>query len=828
MKKYIFYNKILVAAIENGEIVLDPNGIENSEMPSSWKSKVKWLLLNALPEGFRYSDSIRCIAHRDSYDYKWGGVIGLINYVDELPGHFAVRDTPVFCDEPVRRYAPLPDALPPVLQRGGAQEVQSRLSPDLFDWQSDARRNMKQSFSGYQDSFVAKLSTEEGRLILSSPSPAERGNAVVKVSNHFSYPFIAENEYACMKLAESLGFNVPRVFLFYQPDLKQPRFHFVIERFDYAAGKDAEPQKLEICEMAALMGLEAENKYSAGSEEFFEFAQNFLDTTEIKKLARMYFFGILICNGNMHAKNFSILFNKDEKPCLAPMYDMLNTQMYERRILQNVLNRHTVRMKELRDSDSLNMLALPMGKARDSNPSLGGVIKFLESYIDKDEMYQMARGVRENLSAALNSAFQNTKDKSDWDRHMERGILNRVSRVKEAIKNPFFFAKTLVQDYEKGTLLQAEGPLGSLVFSAPCEEVAFPEGTEEEKILWLETNFAANGRKVVEAKEKSITTGTLLALFGEPPVFALQEEMGKLVIHNLRWLDAKGIARFKAKVGKDVTISRWERWIKIQKEKHKKKLLIHEEWYGAILRPPHPINGLIFVAPKGTRPQAAWLAKFITADMEVVPASCPSYITGVVRFLIGTPPIFAIQEEKGTGKLILQNLIFLNTAEIDQVVQMAGKGKEVTIARDAELAWWVTLTIDPENLAELMKPVHDLAEKLLKTPKGRASSEQALREAIEDDDIEFTAEMISMTYDRGPSKMGGALSYFFLLYEYTKYVRGKCQELTDKYEISKLLQYVQEGEEELRSWAGRKDFWEELLAEASETDEQRTGAGGAF
>ena len=112
-----------------------------------------------------------------------------------------------------------------------------------------------------------------------------------------------------------------------------------------------------------------------------------------------------------------------------------------------------------------------------------------------------------------------------------------------------------------------------------------------------------------------------------------------------------------------------------------------------------------------------------------------------------------------------------------------------------------------------MAEIDAFAAELLTTPKGKALSEKHLEQIREDDDIATVASVISIIYDRGSSK-NGPLSYFLMLYELTKYVREKCQEILDEKERINLLEYAEEGEEELQYIVKSKSERESILSQA--------------
>ncbi|MDR1978769.1 MAG: HipA domain-containing protein [Synergistaceae bacterium] len=407
MPGYIFYGKTVVAVIEGGQITLDPEGIEKSGMPPGWKPHIERCLLNALPEGTRF-DSLLILASHNSANPNPENLIELVPYLDDLPGHFSAGDTPIPSEDKIRRYVPLPDVLP-------AGEIRSRLPVPCLHPQSALRMTAKPSFSGYQDKFVAKLAVEDGRLALSLPDPAERGNVIVKPADP-NHPYIGENEYVCMKLAQSLGFNVPRVFLFRQKDValeaERQRQHFLIERFDYGIDDEGRPQKVVTTEIASLMDLSSETKYDTTTEKLFETAEKSLPPDDMREFARMYFFGALVHNGDMHAKNFSFILDPESRDYrLAPLYDCLCTAIY---------GFHDV-------------LALPLNGTNRPKPE--AFVRFMISWLSAEEMRAMGTLLHRNLDSALDLAFDYGEHKVKTARKRLRGaIIERTRPIVEAIE----------------------------------------------------------------------------------------------------------------------------------------------------------------------------------------------------------------------------------------------------------------------------------------------------------------------------------------------------------------------------------------------------------
>ena len=406
---YIYYNDIVVAVVEDGKASIRKDGVERSNMPPQWGPHILRLLENSLPEGERRDVLLRFVAQQGE---RLSNPIELTPYVADLPGRFSAGHSAILSEngDSTRRFIPLPDIIPQTV-------IESRLSPDFFDPLSELRANEPPSFSGYQDKFTANLRMDGDKLLLEPVNQkVERGNVIVKPA-HLKYPFIAENELLCMELAGKTGLPAPRVFLFRQPDIPFPRQHLVVERFDIRAS-GAQNARLNITEFAPLMGLLSEQKYDATTETLFSFAEKNLSKEDMKLLAKVYLFGYAVGNGDMHAKNFSIMI-ENNIPRLTPVYDMVNTAVYG-------------------ISDTL---ALKL--TNDSRPATASVVSFLRKYLALDEMETVAGAIKENLAACSKEAFRQTDSANGhkFKDTLEQSISGGSGKIFKATKR--------IRNYEK-------------------------------------------------------------------------------------------------------------------------------------------------------------------------------------------------------------------------------------------------------------------------------------------------------------------------------------------------------------------------------------------
>ena len=155
----------------------------------------------------------------------------------------------------------------------------------------------------------------------------EFSNIIVKPTNK-QYPDIVFNEYACMKIAASLGIPTPIVQLVSTPS----QALFVIERYDRVFDRN-DIERLHQEDFCQALGVQNRNKYEADGGPTFHQCINLLrkattiPATEINKFISLFIFNLIIGNKDAHGKNYSIL-HKNNESVLAPAYDILSTTYY--------------------------------------------------------------------------------------------------------------------------------------------------------------------------------------------------------------------------------------------------------------------------------------------------------------------------------------------------------------------------------------------------------------------------------------------------------------------------------------------------------------------
>ncbi|KTB95718.1 type II toxin-antitoxin system HipA family toxin [Pseudomonas syringae] len=152
---------------------------------------------------------------------------------------------------------------------------------------------------------------------------SKTSDLIVK-SGRGEFPGLAINEFICMSVAKEAGIIVPEFYL--SDNFKL----FVMRRFD----RDDQLNPIGFEDMAALMGLPAEKKYSKSYSAIAKAIRLFCAPDQVQdSLAQLFAMVTLSCivgNGDAHLKNFGLLYSdpiqRDAR--LAPAYDIVNTTAY--------------------------------------------------------------------------------------------------------------------------------------------------------------------------------------------------------------------------------------------------------------------------------------------------------------------------------------------------------------------------------------------------------------------------------------------------------------------------------------------------------------------
>lgn len=138
-----------------------------------------------------------------------------------------------------------------------------------------------------------------------------------------------ENEFFCLKLADSIGLPVADADLIDAQDQKI----LLIRRYDRIVESE-KTMRIHQEDLCQAMNIASENKYQrdggAGFADLFSVIRNYSinPILDIRNIIRISIFNYIIGNSDVHGKNFSFLFyGKNVK--LAPFYDLLSTEIYQ-------------------------------------------------------------------------------------------------------------------------------------------------------------------------------------------------------------------------------------------------------------------------------------------------------------------------------------------------------------------------------------------------------------------------------------------------------------------------------------------------------------------
>lgn len=210
-------------------------------------------------------------------------------------------------------------------QRSYSLDGLKALSPQLTDLKPFAysaaeqreeslRRATKMSIQGLQPKLSVNLSLKKHCFEI-----VDQGGRYIFKPQSLDYSQLPENEDVTLKLAETVGINVPVHGLIH---CKDKSFTFLIKRMDRYGKKG----RLHLEDFAQLLGYTRDTKYSSSMEQVVDAVEQFTTFPALEKseLFKRTLFNFIVGNEDMHLKNFSIL-SENGIHKLAPAYDFLNT-----------------------------------------------------------------------------------------------------------------------------------------------------------------------------------------------------------------------------------------------------------------------------------------------------------------------------------------------------------------------------------------------------------------------------------------------------------------------------------------------------------------------
>jgi len=176
------------------------------------------------------------------------------------------------------------------------------------------QRASKMSIQGVQPKLSAILNIKDGLFEI-----VDKGGRYILKPQHNIFPELPQNEDLTMRLAESIGIEIPLHGLIYSKDNSLTYF---VRRFDRKGQKD----KVAVEDFAQLAGMSRDTKYNYSMEKLVKLLDDYctFPAIEKSKLFKLVLFNYLVGNEDMHLKNYSVIV-RNGKVELSPAYDLLNT-----------------------------------------------------------------------------------------------------------------------------------------------------------------------------------------------------------------------------------------------------------------------------------------------------------------------------------------------------------------------------------------------------------------------------------------------------------------------------------------------------------------------
>jgi serine/threonine-protein kinase HipA len=228
-------------------------------------------------------------------------------------------------------------------------------SLDLLDYSAEELRAeamfraSRMSIQGIQPKLSAVLNVSKNRFEI-----VDKGGKYILKPQHHIFSELPQNEDVTMRLAETIGIEVPFHGLIYSKDHSLSYF---IRRFDRKGHKD----KIAVEDFAQLAGLSRETKYNYSMEKLVKLIDEYCTFPAIEKakLFKRVLFSFLVGNEDMHLKNYSIIV-RNGKIELSPAYDLLNSTI----VLKGDVEEIALSLKGKKSNLNQDMLLNYFGRER--------------------------------------------------------------------------------------------------------------------------------------------------------------------------------------------------------------------------------------------------------------------------------------------------------------------------------------------------------------------------------------------------------------------------------------------------------------------------------
>ena len=203
----------------------------------------------------------------------------------------------------------------------GENERKSRLT---LTEARDQIQSLLGNGTGFDTQYLAAISGAQPKLSLGEIVRASRTSDYIAKFDSPEYPNLLENEFAFTRLAKFCRLEVSQTQL--RADV------LVLKRFDRAYDSVTKRMnKVHVEDMLQVMDLFPNSKYSMEYTDILRAIRELGGSkATLLDALRLFVFSYIIGNGDLHAKNVSLIFDKGAAQWrLSPAYDLLSTLPYQ-------------------------------------------------------------------------------------------------------------------------------------------------------------------------------------------------------------------------------------------------------------------------------------------------------------------------------------------------------------------------------------------------------------------------------------------------------------------------------------------------------------------
>lgn len=192
-------------------------------------------------------------------------------------------------------------------------------APDAMDFAELVEGIDRHAIPGVQRKASASM--------ISTPLATRAGRYILKVSPP-QFPLLVQNEAAHLRAARALKVPVERSTLVHD---RHDVAGLLVERFDRMPRPDGSWDRLALEDATQVLAVPPSSKYSIPAEQAVRSLASVTSAPLVatRNLYLQFLFAWLTGNGDLHAKNLSVLESRPGTWTVAPVYDVLCTLVYD-------------------------------------------------------------------------------------------------------------------------------------------------------------------------------------------------------------------------------------------------------------------------------------------------------------------------------------------------------------------------------------------------------------------------------------------------------------------------------------------------------------------